>query len=455
MSEDEDAKAVNNRVNVGSRISLPPYYLTLTSVPTGISEKSLRAAQDKQGTLERLRKVCESEAAPVASGALAGAGPVACLLADPQSYWLHLRASPTELQELVEAVVVPETWFFRDPQAFSGLAAMARSQLVANPARAELRLLSLPCSTGEEPFSMAMAMIDADISPQRFRIDAIDISLRALEQAARASYGSNSFRGQDLDFRSRHFSESEGRWQPCAAVRQSVKFQQGNLFAPDFLPGRAVYDYIFCRNVVIYFDPPTQARTLEILLRLLTPDGCLFVGPSETGLLPRDRLVSAQLPMAFAFRRAGADKGVDAGVERRRRQVTPPGVALRPRAAPRPLPAQVAAPPLAERPSAAAVLARVQDLADQGRLVEAAAACEDSLKEYGPSAPGYHLLGLIREASGQADNAAAMYRKALYLQPDRGDTLAHLALLLEKQGKRQAARVLRERLQRLEGGAAG
>lgn len=377
----------------------------------------------------------------------------ACMLADRQSYWLHLRASPTELQELVEAVVVPETWFFRDPQAFSALAAMARTQLVANPARSELRLLSLPCSTGEEPFSMAIALIDADIAPQRFRIDAIDISLRALEQAARASYGSNSFRGQDLEFRSRHFSESEGRWQPCAAVRQSVRFQQGNLFAPDFLPGRAIYDYIFCRNVVIYFDPPTQARTLEILLRLLTPDGCLFVGPSETGLLPRDRLVSAQLPMAFAFRRAGPDKGVDAGVERRRNQVTRPGVAMRPRAAPRPLPAQVAAPPLVERPSAQAAMLRVQELADQGRLADAASACDNSLKEYGPSAAGYHLLGLIREASGQPDNAAAMYRKALYLQPDHGETLAHLALLLEKQGKRQAARVLRDRLQRLGGGS--
>ena len=378
----------------------------------------------------------------------------ACMLADRQSYWMHLRASPTELQELVEAVVVPETWFFRDPQAFSALAAMARTQLVANPARAELRLLSLPCSTGEEPFSMAMALIDADIAPQRFHIDAIDISLRALEQAARASYGSNSFRGQELGFRSRHFSESDGRWQPSPAVRQSVKFQQGNLFAADFLPGYAVYDYIFCRNVVIYFDPPTQARTLEILLRLLTPDGCLFVGPSETGLLPRDRLVSAQLPMAFAFRRAGPEQGLDAGVERRRSQAPRPGVAMRPRAAPRPLPLQVATPPLAERLSAQATMDRVQDLADQGRLAEAASACEDSLKQYGPSAAGYHLLGLIREASGQADNAAAMYRKALYLQPDHRETLAHLALLLEKQGKRAAARVLRERLQRLEGEGA-
>ena len=375
----------------------------------------------------------------------------ACLLADRHAYWMHVRGSASELQELVEAVVVPETWFFRDPMAFTTLAQMARTELVAHPSRQELRLLSLPCSSGEEPFSMAMALIDAGIPPYRFRIDAVDISLRALEQAARATYGANSFRGTDLEFRARHFDNDNGRWQPHASVRQAVRFQQGNLFAADFLAGRAHYDYIFCRNVVIYFDQPTQARTLEILLRLLSPTGCLFVGPSETGLLPRDRLASAQVPMAFAFRRVApadsvaADARTGAKLPVSVRPPLPQRASVRSRVA-----AARITPPAAPAGDIDAAIANVQELANAGRLPEAAAAGEQALQTHGPSARTYCLLGLIREGAGQADGAAGLYRKALYLEPDHRETLIHLSLLLEKQGKRSAARVLRERLQRVE-----
>jgi len=75
----------------------------------------------------------------------------ACRLDDVHGYWLRVRSSPTELQELIEAVVVPETWFFRDPGAFEALASMARAELVSNPARSELRLPSLPFSSGQAP----------------------------------------------------------------------------------------------------------------------------------------------------------------------------------------------------------------------------------------------------------------------------------------------------------------
>jgi chemotaxis protein methyltransferase WspC len=140
---------------------------------------------------------------------------------------------------------------------------------------------------------MAIALLDAGLPANRFRIDGVDISARVLALGERAQYGVNSFRGHELAFRDRHFRPAgPGRWQLSDEARARVRLQQGNLFAPDFLPGRALYDYIFCRNVLIYFDPPTQARAVQVLLRLLAPGGCLFVGPSETGLLPRDHFVS-------------------------------------------------------------------------------------------------------------------------------------------------------------------
>jgi len=388
----------------------------------------------------------------------------ACQLTEVHAYWLRVRSSPTELQELIEAVVVPETWFFRDREAFVALADMARAELIANPAKPELRLLSLPCSTGEEPFSMAIALLDAGIPANRFRIDAVDISRRALDQGARACYGSNSFRGQELDFRAQHFRAVGGRWQLSDAARERVNFQQGNLFAVDFLPGHGLYDYIFCRNVLIYFDQETQALALEVLLRLLNPRGCLFVGPSETGLLPRLRLTSAQLPMAFAFHHAAeavapvakSARKPSLPVARHATPTTSRAPAVRRSAKPAPTESAPASGAAADpRAASESALAQVRDLANQGRLIEATAAGERYLREHGASAHGYCLLGVIRDAAGDRAAATALYRKALYLDPQHQESLSHLAFLLDKQGNTAAARVLRERLQRVEARASG
>jgi chemotaxis protein methyltransferase WspC len=379
---------------------------------------------------------------------------MACRLDDVHAYWLRVRSSPTELQELIEAVVVPETWFFRDPAAFDALAAMARNQMLANPAREELRLLSLPCSSGEEAFSMAIALLEAGLPGNRFRIDGVDISARALALAERGQYGGNSFRGGELTFRSRHFvAASASKWQLSDEARAPVAFQQGNLFAPDFLPGRAIYDYIFCRNVLIYFDPETQLRAVQVLLRLLAPGGTLFVGPSETGLLPRERFVSAQLPMAFAFRLAS---DVQAPVAPPRPRAAPPPPPPERRRTPRPRPDPVAAATGATARAPAqgtASLEQARALADQGRLAEAFAVAERALREQGPSADAYCLLGTIRGASGDEAAADTLYRKALYLEPGHREALAHLALLLEARGHDEKARVLRTRLHRLDGAA--
>jgi chemotaxis protein methyltransferase WspC len=398
-----------------------------------------------------LREAIGLDAASLGPSAIAravAARQAACRLADVHGYWLRVRSSPSELQELIEAVVVPETWFFRDPAAFEALAGWSRQALLDNPTR-ELRLLSLPCSSGEEPFSMAIALLEAGLPANRFAIDGVDISARALALAARGEYGINSFRGAELGFRDRHFRNlGAGKWQPSDEVRARVRFQQGNLFAADFLPGRGQYDAVFCRNVLIYFDPETQARAVQVLLRLLAPGGMLFVGPSETSLLPRERFVSAQLPMAFAFR-LGAERG-PALPERRRPDAPPVPVKYeRRRAAPAKAAKRVAGTAATIAATAAAGLAQVRELADQGRLAEARAAGERLLREVGPGADVFCLLGTIRGADGDASAADALYRKALYLDPGHRESLAHLALLLESRGRGEQARVLRTRLQRL------
>ncbi|MBD5656911.1 MAG: methyltransferase, partial [Candidatus Eremiobacteraeota bacterium] len=116
-------------------------------------------------------------------------------LEDVGAYERCLHSSERELQALIEAAVVPETWFFRDAEAFAEMArAVEVFSLRVDPG-VTIRLLSLPCSTGEEPYSMAMTLLQSGFSVSRFRIDAIDISEQVLVRAEAAVYGKNSFRG--------------------------------------------------------------------------------------------------------------------------------------------------------------------------------------------------------------------------------------------------------------------
>jgi chemotaxis protein methyltransferase WspC len=93
---------------------------------------------------------------------------------------------------------------------------------------------------------------------------------------------------------------------------------------------------------------------------------------------------------------------------------------------------------------------QIRSLADRGHVADAARLCEDYLRDHGSSAEGLHLFGVIRDATGKHQEAAAYYRKALYLDPNHHDALAHLALLLERQGDYAGARLLNERVRRLE-----
>ena len=382
--------------------------------------------------------------------------------ATPDEYLRRLESSREELQELVEVVVVPETWFSRDREAFAELARIARDEWRPSRPAAVRRLLSVPCSTGEEPYSMAMAMLGADYSAHRFAIDAVDISERSLAQARHGVYGKNSFRGSDLAFRDRYFDPASDGHRVKDVVRRAVRFRYGNVLADDFLAGEEPYDAIFCRNLLIYFDDETQNRTIAKLRQMLTDDGLLFVGPAETSALLEHDLVSARVPLAFAFRKrpegaapqpraAPAEPKAASAAKANTRK---PG-AEKPKAEKRRAHRRTAAPssaPPAERDTANTPPSRIDEafaLANQGRLAEAAELCEQEMRTHGPSAPAFYLMGLICSADGLLSAADRYYRKALYLDQNHHDALVHLALLLEQQGDKHGAKLMRGRAQKL------
>src|SRR5262249_28978799 len=146
-------------------------------------------------------------------------------------------SSKHEIQELIETVVVPETWFFRDAKAFEVLAEFVVHEWLPASPQGSLKILSGPCSTGEEPYSVAMALLDVGMPAHRFTIDAVDISARAVAKAKAGVYGANSFRGQSLEFRERYFEETAIGYTLKRSVCRSVAFHQSNLLSAEQLIG--------------------------------------------------------------------------------------------------------------------------------------------------------------------------------------------------------------------------
>ena len=366
--------------------------------------------------------------------------------ADEDGYWLRLSGSSSEQQALVEAVVVPETWFFRHPESFAALKKLAFEHLSRLEGGRPLRILSLPCSSGEEPYSIVMALLDGGLAPQLFQVDAVDVSEKIIERAHAGLYGHNSFRGEALDFRERYFLPSKEGFALTEQIKRKVRFIHGNLLDPLLLSGEPPYDILFCRNLLIYFDRPTQAQVLQVLKRLLREDGYMFIGPAEASLLSQNGMQALALPLAFVFRRAVEVVPPRAVAPRNVAPVAPvpvPRMRLeRPLPRPQPTPAAVA------KDDGSAELLEITQLANSGRSADARAACERHLAQHGPSAAIFYWLGLLSDVAGQDAEAQDFYRKALYLEPQHAEALAHLAALLAARGDLAGARRLQQRASR-------
>ena len=373
-------------------------------------------------------------------------------------YASMLSESQDEMQELVEEVVVPETYFFREPDAIVNVVARAVGSPSPHQEGTPLRILSVPCSSGEEPYSIAMALLRAGLSPNAIAIDAMDISLGAVRRAQEAIYRGGSFRG-DMGAWKRFFNETPCGWVVDDVVRSCVRVSHGNLMSAAFQPPQAQYDVIFCRNLLIYFDTYAQTHVLAKLAALLAPTGVLVVGAADS----------------FAARRAGF--APSRGLERsflfgaqsnRPEHVAPMSPVARPRtrvSPVRPAPARVirssakvvvsprspAQPPRLDARLEFAekrTLADVARLADEGRLAEALSVGESALRDGNVTAALLSLMGTTHAAMPDLENAESCYRRALFLEPDNEDALLHLALLLERRGEAALANRYRTRARR-------
>jgi chemotaxis protein methyltransferase WspC len=201
---------------------------------------------------------------------------------DADDLLMELKSSKKSFDSFLQQILVPETWFFRYPDSYQFLKRWARQQIIS---KKQIRILSVPCSTGEEAFSIAMALLDSGISTQQVTIDAADISAEALKKAEEGIYSNNSFRGTELDFRTRYFTKKDNSYLIAPQVRKLVRFWVWNVHDRPPAGLRRIYDVIFCRNLFIYFHQTAQKEMKTILNDLLDSKGLLFTGHAEAGTL--------------------------------------------------------------------------------------------------------------------------------------------------------------------------
>jgi chemotaxis protein methyltransferase WspC len=358
------------------------------------------------------------------------------------AYVEKIKSSALELKKLIEEVVIPETYFFRDRKPFRAMIQYLVNHWGPKRNNSILKVLSAPCSTGEEPYSLAMCLLNSGFPAEKFTVHAVDISSRFIAKAKKGIYSNNSFRGSDLAFRSQYFKKDQKYYILNKKIRDKVHFHTGNVLNRCFMEGLGLFDVIFFRNVLIYFDAHSRQQSIIMLHKILANDGILFVGHAEANLFSDSPFRPAPFTQAFAFHKQTNQQLIP--------EAQPP-VHVDPIQAKR---KTCHGKPLStsqkktqkEKPD----LALVRKLADKGELEKARTICEKYLDQYGPSFQAFFLLGIIYETTSDVKQAEKLYRKALYLEPNHKEVLMFLALLVEKTGNAKEAKSLKKRLARLQ-----
>jgi len=204
----------------------------------------------------------------------------------PRAYYEYLRFHPqrdAEFDRLPALVTNNETYFFRETRQFEVLIEHVLPERRAKAPSRPLRLLSAGCSSGEEPYSLAIALHNAGLplAGKSWEIDACDLNPERIARAREAIYEETSLRACDPEARQRYFTAADRRFRLKDRYRAGLRFFQSNLLAPGFTL-EPPYDVILCRNLLIYFGDSAFEGLIGLFARSLAPGGYLLLGHSES-----------------------------------------------------------------------------------------------------------------------------------------------------------------------------
>lgn len=213
------------------------------------------------------------------------------------------RAAGEHWQQVMNVLSVQETYFWREFDQVRALTCAVLPELVRARAGHPIKIWSVPCATGEEPLTLAMALEEAGwFQRVPIEIHASDGSAAAIEKARAGTYRERSFRALPDHLREKYFTESGGAYSPVPSLRARIaSWSVVNLINGDEIAPYAASPVIFCRNVFIYFSPQSIRRVVEGFEHAMPVPGFLFVGAAESLLSISDRFTLEELDRAFVY----------------------------------------------------------------------------------------------------------------------------------------------------------
>lgn len=368
---------------------------------------------------------------------------------EPCIEWLLSSAlSQSQIKALASHLTIGETYFFRDKRVFEILESHVFSELIKSRRGREqgLRIWSAACSSGEEPYSVAilLARILPDLKDWNVSILATDISPISLKKASEGVYGEWSFRDTPRWVKDGYFKRTQNKFEIVPRIRRMVTFSSLNLAEdpyPAIINATNAMDIIFCRNVLIYFSRDRADTVICNLSRCLVDGGWLVVSPVEVpGATLPPLLYPVRFPDAVLYQKGKKpEEDVLRQMPESSMAIQKTAIVEKTQKIPHAAQAkrQEKAPQIHDHnfSDIGKMSNQARQLADQGKLPDALALCEEA-KKYDKLNPALHYLqATILQEMGKLDDAAASLQRALYI--DQEFAIAHFALghLMQRRGK--------------------
>ncbi|MDQ7037872.1 MAG: protein-glutamate O-methyltransferase CheR [Aquificota bacterium] len=196
-----------------------------------------------------------------------------------KEYIYRLKRDKNVLKDFISKITVNETYFYREYYHLKALAYLVQTESFGFP----VRVLSLPCSTGEEPYSIAIVLMEVLENPVKFEITGVDIDRNALRKAKEGVYSRRSVSKLPGRYLEKYFDRiGEEMWRIKDSVKRRVRFYEGNILDRLFMKGLGRFHYVFCKNLLIYFDDRARVQAVNNLYDVMVDGGYLFLGHAES-----------------------------------------------------------------------------------------------------------------------------------------------------------------------------
>jgi len=374
--------------------------------------------------------------------------------ADQLEYFRLLKVDEREFKELMNLVTINETSFFRFPGQFEALRDSVVPEILEGKSKMNhsFRAWSAGCSTGEEPYTVAMSLLDSALPAAGFSAEVLgtDVSTQALDRAREAVYRDKALANLPQEVVQKWFEPVAGGHRPIAAVRDAVDFSYHNLIKEPYpLALIGNWDVIFCRNVTIYFKFESTRRVVSNFFEALNPGGYLFIGHSESLTSISDRFETVEIGGVFLYRKPLPRRRIsfdEVVAQRERSRLASAGApATGEEAASSAEPAVHAHGDAEATPGAntadgvAELVSRAYLLLELGRPAEAREAADRALAVDPSSIEALIVRAYTHADDGDLDSASEEARRVLEIDPHAASAHYIIGLIHQRQGDQDAA----------------